>query len=59
MKRLIVTFSLAVCAAFLPALYRSDSAKLYFIFPFFFSKVFINTVLFDVRDAKGDALNGV
>ena len=58
-KSLTVAFSLAVCAAFLPALYLPDSAKLYFIFPFFFIKVFINTVLFDVRDVKGDTLNGV
>jgi len=58
-KSLIVAFSLSVCAAFLPALYLYNSAKLCFIFPFFFSKVFINTVLFDVRDVKGDTLNGV
>ncbi len=58
-KSLIVAFSLAVCAAFLPALHLHSSAKLFFIFPFFFSKVFINTVLFDVRDVEGDTLNGV
>ena len=58
-KSLIVAFSLAVCAAFLPALQLHSSAKLCFIFPFFFSKVFINTVLFDVRDVEGDTLNGV
>ena len=58
-KSLIVAFSLAVCAAFLPALHLHSSAKLYFIFPFFFSKVFINTVLFDVRDVEGDTLNSV
>ncbi|MEA3325282.1 MAG: UbiA family prenyltransferase [Euryarchaeota archaeon] len=58
-KSLIVAFSLAVCAAFLPAIHLHSSAKLYFIFPFFFSKVFINTVLFDVRDVGGDSLNGV
>ncbi len=58
-KSLIVAFSLAVCAAFLPALHLPNYAKLCFIFPFFFSKVFINTVLFDVRDVEGDTLNGV
>ena len=58
-KSLIVAFSLAVCAAFLPALYMHSSAKLCFIFPFFFSKVFINTVLFDVRDVEGDTVNYV
>jgi 4-hydroxybenzoate polyprenyltransferase len=58
-KSLIVAFSWAVCAAFLPALQLCNSAKLCFIFPFFFIKVFINTVLFDVRDVEGDTLNSV
>jgi 4-hydroxybenzoate polyprenyltransferase len=58
-KSFIVAFSWAVCAAFLPALQLCNSAKLYFIFPFFFIKVFINTVLFDVRDVEGDTLNSV
>ena len=58
-KSFIVAFSWAVCAAFLPALQLYDPAKLYFIFPFFFIKVFINTVLFDVRDVEGDTLNSV
>lgn len=59
MKSFIVAFSWAVCAAFLPALQLCDPAKLYFIFPFFFIKIFINTVLFDVRDVEGDTLNSV
>jgi len=59
-KSLIVASSWAVCAAFLPVLYLSGNfIKLGFIFPFFFIKMFINTVLFDVRDVKGDAINGV
>ena len=59
-KSLSVASSWAFCAAFLPALYLSGNfIKLGFIFPFFFIKMFINTVLFDVRDVKGDALNGV
>ena len=59
-KSLIVASSWAVCAAFLPVLYLSGNfIKLGFIFPFFFIKMFINTVLFDVRDVEGDALNGV
>ena len=59
-KSLAVASSWAVCAAFLPVLYLSgDFIKLGFIFPFFFIKMFINTVLFDVRDVKGDTLNGV
>ena len=59
-KSLIVAFSLTVCAAFLPALYLyGDFVKLWFVFPFIFIKIFINTVLFDVRDVDGDTLSGV
>ncbi len=59
-KSLIVASSWAVCAAFLPMIYLSGNfTKLGFIFPFFFIKMFINTVLFDVRDVVGDALNDV
>ena len=58
-KSLIVASSWAVCAAFLPAIYLHNPVKLCFTFPFFFIKVFINTVLFDVRDVEGDTLNGV
>ncbi len=59
-KSLIVASSWAVCAAFLPVIYLSGNfIKLGFVFPFFFIKMFINTVLFDVRDVEGDALNGV
>ena len=59
-KSLVVSFSWATCAAFLPALYLTGKfTQLWFIFPFFFIKAFINTVLFDVRDVTGDAMNGV
>ena len=58
-KSLIVAFSWAVCAAFLPAIYLHNPGKLCFTFPFFFIKVFINTILFDVRDVEGDTLNGI
>ena len=59
-KSLIVASSWAVCAAFLPMIYLSGNfTKLGFIFPLFFIKMFINTVLFDVRDVVGDALNDV
>jgi 4-hydroxybenzoate polyprenyltransferase len=58
-KSLIVSLSWATCTTLLPSLYLENLAKLWFIFPFFFIKVFINTVLFDVRDVKGDTLNGV
>lgn len=58
-KSFVVAFSWAACGALLPALYLENLFKLWFIFPFFFIKMFINTVLFDVRDVEGDTLNGV
>ncbi|MEA1905934.1 MAG: UbiA family prenyltransferase [Euryarchaeota archaeon] len=58
-KSFVVALSWATCVALLPSLYLESLAKLWFIFPFFFIKVFINTVLFDVRDVTGDAMNGV
>jgi len=59
-KSLIVASSWTIGAAFLPALYlHGNFTKLWFVFPFFFIKMFINTVLFDVRDVEGDALNNI
>ncbi len=59
-KSLIVAFSWAICITFLPALYlHGDLTKLWFIFPFFFIKIIINTILFDIRDVVGDTLNGI
>jgi 4-hydroxybenzoate polyprenyltransferase len=58
-KSFVVALSWAACGALLPALYLENLTKLWFVFPFFFIKMFINTVLFDVRDVKGDTLNGV
>ncbi|RZN38524.1 MAG: prenyltransferase [Methanosarcinales archaeon] len=58
-KSFVVALSWAACGALLPALYLESLTKLWFVFPFFFIKMFINTVLFDVRDVKGDTLNDV
>ena len=59
-KSFIVASSWTICVSFLPALYmHGNFIKLWFVFPFFFIKIFINTILFDVRDVEGDALNGV
>lgn len=45
---------------FLPATWFSwNFAMLLYIFFFFFIKSFVNTILFDVRDVKGDAENHV
>jgi len=59
-KSLIVASSWTICTTFLPALYLNGNFEMmWFVFPFFFIKIVINTVLFDVRDVKGDSLNGV
>lgn len=58
-KSFVVALSWAACGALLPALYLESLTKLWFLFPFVFIKMFINTVLFDVRDVDGDTLNGV
>lgn len=58
-KSFIVASSWTICASFLPALYLHNFVKLWFVFPFFFIKIFINTILFDVRDVEGDMLNNV
>ena len=58
-KSFVVALSWAACGALLPALYLESLTKLWFLFPFVFIKMFINTVLFDVRDVNGDTLNGV
>ena len=58
-KNVVVALSWTVCMAFLPALYLKDLTILWFIVPFLFTKMFINTVLFDVKDIRGDVLNGI
>ena len=58
-KSFVVALSWTACLTFLPALYLENLTKLWFVLPFLFIKVFINTLLFDVRDVTGDAMNGV
>lgn len=60
MKNLTISIGWAVCVVFLPILYTSGNAVVVLLFfSFFIIKIFINSVLFDVRDVKGDSLCGV
>ena len=59
-KNIVIALSWSVVGAFLPlAISFCDYFLIFLIFYFFFTKLFINTVLFDVRDIKGDKMNGV
>ncbi|MEA1895944.1 MAG: UbiA family prenyltransferase [Euryarchaeota archaeon] len=59
-KSLLVALSWAIMVTFLPATwFGGNFATLSYIFFFFFIKSFVNTILFDIRDVKGDAENHV
>jgi len=54
MKNTVIAFS-CTTVAMIPFFYiSSEYNKLIFIYSFFFLKLFINTVIFDVRDVYGD-----
>lgn len=61
MKSLIVAFSWAVPPALLPVLHAGLPAGFAtgIVAAFFFFLVFINTVVFDIRDVEGDMASGV
>ena len=59
-KNLTISIGWAVCVTFLPALYISGNASMIVLFFTFFAvKIFIDSVVFDVRDVEGDVLCGV
>lgn len=59
-KNLTISIGWAICVTFLPALYISEnSLMIALFFAFFTVKIFINSVVFDVRDVAGDILCGV
>ncbi|MFZ3060518.1 MAG: UbiA family prenyltransferase [Candidatus Methanoperedens sp.] len=59
-KNIVVALSWAVVGTFLPLENnRRNLIQILLIFYLFFTKLFINTVLFDVRDIEGDGANGV
>ncbi|MHC1574116.1 MAG: UbiA family prenyltransferase [Candidatus Syntropharchaeales archaeon] len=59
-KNITVALSWAVIGTFLPSVvsFRGSTLILLFFY-YFFTKCFINTVLFDVRDIEGDRINNV
>ena len=59
-KNIVVALSWTVIGTFLPlAISFRDFRVILLIFYFFFTKLFVNTVLFDVRDIEGDGQNEV
>ncbi len=59
-KNIVVALSWAVVGTFLPLENnRRNLIQILLIFCLFFTKLFINTVLFDVRDIEGDSANRV
>jgi 4-hydroxybenzoate polyprenyltransferase len=60
MKNIVVALSFAVGSTFFPLIVHPRTFKISFlVFYFIFLKVFISTVLFDVRDAAGDRMSAV
>jgi 4-hydroxybenzoate polyprenyltransferase len=57
-KNLSVAFSFALSSAFLPYVFEPNLTLALLIFAFLLGKVFINTVVFDVRDVEGDRRAG-
>ena len=59
-KSISVALAWAAVGTFIPVIVHSfDCLIISFIFCFFFVKLFINTVLFDIRDIEADMLNQV
>jgi len=61
MKNLVVATSWALVTTLLPAMHLSDPAlwTVVMVVYFMLIKTFIDTVLYDIRDVKGDQENGV
>jgi 4-hydroxybenzoate polyprenyltransferase len=60
MKNIVVAVSWAVTTTFLPAAHIMDEKSIIgLVLYFMLAKAFVNTVLYDVRDIKGDKENGI
>jgi len=60
LKSILVAFSWAFTGSLLPALMSVvDIEKIILIFIYIFIQLFVNTILFDVIDMKGDKVSGV
>lgn len=58
-KNLIVSFTWGLFIAGIALHMAGDYSALIFVFPFFMIKSFINTVIWDFRDVKGDGAAGI
>ncbi|MCK4348986.1 MAG: UbiA family prenyltransferase, partial [Thermoplasmatales archaeon] len=58
-SNVIVTLSWVMVATLLPAIYLYRHTIFLLVFYFLFIKIFVNAILFDVRDMKGDGKQGV
>jgi len=58
-KNILATVGWVLVATLLPLLYRPDFLIFSLAFLFMFIKLFINAVVFDVRDMEGDTKSGV
>jgi len=60
-KNLVISAAVASTAVLLPVLYAADplSSSVFALFVFFLLRVFVNTVVFDIRDTEGDRSAGV
>lgn len=60
MKNVIVAISWASVCTLMPALETNEPAKAIILVTYFMmARVFVNTVVFDIRDVDGDRANGV
>ena len=59
-KSIVVALSWAITGAFLPITLQSTAInKIILVFIYIFAQIFVNTVIFDVLDMKGDFVSGV
>lgn len=58
MKNLSVAFSFAFSASAVPFLFNQNIVIALLLFTLLFIKIFVNTVLFDIRDIEGDKKSG-
>lgn len=58
-KNISISFSWAIEASLLPFIFYGNNACLIAVFSFIFIKGMINTILFDLRDVRGDSVANI
>lgn len=58
-KNISISFSWAIEASLLPFIFYGNNAYFIAVFSFIFLKGMINTILFDLRDVKGDSVANI